>query len=68
MNDSEFYAEKRSFCKLLSSPFAECYCRNLSSTNICRVLQFCAGEFSSCPIYQKKSDVILQDQGLCSKN
>jgi|GEM_PF-5876760 len=64
MNASEYYPDKQSFCNLLSNPFAECYCKNLSSTNICRVLQFCAGEFLSCPIYQKETVITSNTTGI----
>lgn len=38
-------------CTFLGYPFPECYCVNLSSRHIARVLAYCAGAFESCPVY-----------------
>lgn len=38
-------------CSLLNKPFPECYCMHMSSYNIPKIIEFCAGEFSLCPIY-----------------
>jgi hypothetical protein len=38
-------------CIFLQKPFADCYCMNISSSNISKMLAFCTGDFRSCPIY-----------------
>ncbi len=42
-------------CTLLNKPFPECYCMHMSSMNIPKILEFCAGEFVLCPIYARRS-------------
>ena len=42
-------------CNLLNKPFPECYCMHMSSLNIPKILEFCAGEFSLCPIYTRNA-------------
>ena len=38
-------------CIYLQKPFAGCYCMNISSFNISKMLAFCTGDFRSCPMF-----------------
>jgi len=38
-------------CVFLSNPFPECYCMNMTSFNISRMLSYCTGDFKLCVIY-----------------
>lgn len=41
-------------CPVLHQPFADCYCMNISSANINKMLTLCIGDYRSCPIYQRQ--------------
>lgn len=43
-------------CVFLQNPFPECYCMNMTSSNIRKMLSFCIGDFRSCVIYRKETD------------
>jgi hypothetical protein len=43
-------------CVFLQKPFRECYCMNMTSSNIRKMLSFCIGDFRSCVIYRKESE------------
>ncbi len=47
-------ANQQQACVHLIKPFPDCYCMNLSSSNIRKMLTFCTGDFRSCPIYGQK--------------
>jgi hypothetical protein len=40
-------------CIHLQEPFSDCYCMNISSFNITRMLAFCNGDYRSCPIFRR---------------
>jgi hypothetical protein len=42
-------------CVYLQKPFPDCYCMNLSSLNIPKVLAFCNRAYRSCPIYCQRT-------------
>jgi len=42
-------------CRFLSAPFAECYCVDITSAKIPKLIKYCAGAFASCPIYCGKT-------------
>ena len=46
--------ELQNACVFLKKPFTDCYCMNLSSSNISKMLAFCTGDFPACPIYRQK--------------
>ena len=46
-------------CIFLQEPFADCFCLHISSSNICKMLAFCTGDYRSCPTYRQK---MLQDK------
>ncbi|WP_305732295.1 hypothetical protein [Trichlorobacter ammonificans] len=41
-------------CRFLKAPFPECYCMNISSKNIQKMLLFCADDYAACSIYRSK--------------
>ena len=41
-------------CVFISEPFPECYCMNINSTKIPKVLKYCAGDYTLCSIYIRK--------------
>jgi hypothetical protein len=41
-------------CIFLQKPFPECYCMNMTSSNIRKMLSFCIGDFRSCCVYRKE--------------
>jgi hypothetical protein len=43
-------------CMFLNAPFPECYCMNIRSTNITKILNFCADAYQSCQIYGLKKE------------
>lgn len=55
--------QQRLMCSFLKKPFPECYCMRLSSMNIPKILEFCAGEFKFCHIYQHNAHMIPPWQG-----
>lgn len=58
MNAAEpIESPQRLMCIYLKKPFHECYCMHMSSMNIPKILEFCAGEFRSCRIYQRNAHV-----------
>ena len=48
-------ADPQRVCIFLGQPFADCYCMNISSFNIGKMLSFCTGDYRSCPIYLQKT-------------
>ena len=50
-------------CGYLKKPFAECYCMHMSSINIPKILEFCAGEFKLCRIYRRHAQIPSPWQG-----
>lgn len=38
-------------CIFLQKPFPDCFCMNLSSANIGKMLAFCTGDFHACLVY-----------------
>lgn len=74
MNSSEAVElQQRSMCIFLKRPFPECYCMHMSSMNIPKILEFCAGEFKLCQIYREHAHMTLPRQGtattaLCLQN
>jgi len=57
--DPEFYDPGySSWCTFMERQFPECYCVNISSMKIPKMLAFCAGEYKSCRIYRKKRENI----------
>ena len=60
-------------CSLLNKPFPECYCMHMSSMNIPKILEFCAGQFTICRIYRRNEHILSTWQGthtrtLCLQN
>ncbi len=56
-NDSEFADHNLSpLCVFMEKPFPECYCLNISSQKIPKMLTFCAGEYTSCAVYRQKNE------------
>ena len=47
----------RKLCGHITKPFPDCYCFSISSTCISKVLEFCGGDNSSCPIYQQNTNL-----------
>lgn len=41
-------------CIFLQHPFADCYCMNITSSNIRKMLAFCTGEYRSCLVYCRR--------------
>ncbi|HJV64762.1 MAG TPA: hypothetical protein VJ550_03415 [Geomonas sp.] len=41
-------------CPVLHKPFTDCYCMNISSSSIKKMLAFCIGDHRCCPIYQRQ--------------
>ncbi|GFO55140.1 hypothetical protein GMSM_21470 [Geomonas sp. Red276] len=46
-------ARTRMVCDYLPRPFPDCYCMNISSSTIGKMLTYCIGNFPSCPVYQE---------------
>ncbi len=40
-------------CPLVHRPLAECYCLDMTSRNIDKVLRYCSGDYEQCVIYIK---------------
>lgn len=56
INDSKGTDPHRSrMCVYLSRPFPDCFCTRLTSMNVPRILSYCAGEHTSCPIYRSRA-------------
>jgi hypothetical protein len=45
------HTELENACRFLRSPFPDCFCLNISSFNIRKMLAYCTGDYGSCPIY-----------------
>ncbi|BCS55087.1 hypothetical protein GSbR_18680 [Geobacter sp. SVR] len=43
-------------CKHLKKPFPECYCMNISSIKIAKILSYCASDYESCHIYRTRNE------------
>ncbi|AJE02606.1 hypothetical protein GPICK_03770 [Geobacter pickeringii] len=41
-------------CIYLQHPFDDCYCMNITGATIPRLLDYCVGDFGSCPIFRKR--------------
>lgn len=46
----------RRACIFLEKPFADCYCMNLASCNVRKMVDFCIGDFGSCEVYRRHAD------------
>jgi hypothetical protein len=44
-------------CIFLSKPFPECYCTNMTSFKIFKMLAYCSGNFKMCTIYCNKVEM-----------
>jgi len=56
MNDEqcpEIQRYKR--CEFIDKSLPDCYCTNITSLNIPKMLAFCGGDYKSCKIYQNRS-------------
>ena len=42
---------KLKVCPLVSNPLQDCYCLDMNSRNIEKVVQFCSGDYERCAIY-----------------
>lgn len=51
IKDRSAAATQAQVCKFLRKPFPGCYCRNISSMSIPKIISVCGGEFRYCPIY-----------------
>lgn len=49
------YQDQLSLCVFTRKPFPECYCMTISSQNIHKMLDFCAGDYHQCPVYRKNN-------------
>jgi len=45
--------ERLNACIFLAKPFDNCYCMNISSSNIPKMLALCIGDYRSCAIYRR---------------
>ena len=52
-NSDSTDSQQSGLCGFLTKPFPECYCMHMSSMNIPKILQFCAGEYKLCLIYRQ---------------
>lgn len=41
-------------CVFLSNPYPECYCINMTSFKIFKILAYCSGDYKLCVIYCNK--------------
>jgi hypothetical protein len=48
-------ASRNKACPYLTMPFPDCYCMNLSSQNIARMLVYCSENYFSCLIYRGRA-------------
>ena len=39
-------------CPHVGRPMADCYCRNMMSSNIPLVIYYCRDQYDSCPVYR----------------
>ena len=49
--DGDGIMNRGPLCSYLTEPFPECYCKQLSSANIPKIIRFCAGDFKLCGVY-----------------
>jgi len=42
-------------CKFIKELLPECYCTNPTSTNVSKMLKFCGGDYTKCPVYLQKA-------------
>lgn len=69
MDNPEPSELQRALCSFLKKPFPECYCMHMSSMNIPKILEFCAGDFTLCRIYRHHAHLLPSPQGpLCLQN
>ncbi len=47
--------KKIHICPFTAEPDEECYCININSLRVYRVIDYCAGDFRLCPVYEKLS-------------
>ncbi len=45
--------ENFKICPLVHRPLTECYCLDMTSRNIDKVLRYCSGDYEQCVIYMK---------------
>ncbi len=45
--------KKFKVCPLVSNPRRDCYCLDMTSRNIEKVLRYCSGDYEQCLIYIK---------------
>jgi hypothetical protein len=41
-------------CEYSQQPFAECYCRNVTSRTVPNIAQYCMERYWECPIYRQR--------------
>ncbi len=44
---------KVKLCPLVNNPRRDCYCLDMTSRNIEKVVRFCSGDYEQCTIYSK---------------
>lgn len=42
-------------CEFIKELLPECYCTNLKSANVPKMLEFCGGDYTKCPLYRQKT-------------
>jgi len=50
------HTEPVTACRFLHEPFPDCFCLNISSFNIRKMLAYCTADYGSCPIYCNNLD------------
>jgi hypothetical protein len=41
-------------CEFIKDHLPECYCTNLKSANVPKMLEYCGGDYTKCPLYRQK--------------
>jgi hypothetical protein len=54
--DKKRHHPEGDICKFLEQPLGECYCLNVSSRRITKLLSLCGGNFRSCAIYTAENE------------
>ena len=54
MQNVKLFEDKKELCPVLKFPYGHCYCLNMNSQKIEKVIQFCAGDYFLCEVYKKK--------------
>jgi hypothetical protein len=47
-------------CIFICNPFPECYCMNITSSKIPKILAYCTGDFNLCGIYCDKMEAKIK--------